>query len=83
MGIPAKAVEYEVPIAVRISREQAATIDTWAARLALNRAAVVRMLIAHARGEDGRLRVENPGPWCEEAISAQTAADEGTGHGVE
>jgi hypothetical protein len=72
--MPVKALEYEVPIAVRISREQAAAIDAWALRLGLNRAAVVRMLIAHARGENGRLRVENPAPWNESA-SAITERD--------
>ncbi len=61
--MPAKATEYEIPIAVRISREQAAQIDAWAARLGVNRATVVRMLIAHARGEEGTLRVENVAPW--------------------
>jgi hypothetical protein len=73
--MPAKVLEYEVPIALRISRAQAATIDTWAARLGLNRAAVVRMLIAHARGEDDRLRVENPAPWHEGARETSEVRD--------
>jgi hypothetical protein len=73
--MPAKSLEYEIPIALRISREQAATIDTWAARMGLNRASVVRMLIAHARGEDGRLHVNNPAPWCDAAAETAEVRD--------
>lgn len=80
--MPGKGLEFEVPIALRISREQAAAIDTWAARMGLNRASVVRMLIAHAREENGQLRVDNPAPWHEEAISTKAGADEGNGHGA-
>jgi hypothetical protein len=69
--MPVKTAELEVPIAFRVSREQAATLDFWAARLGLSRGAVVRMLITHARGEDGRLRVDNPAPWHEEALTAK------------